>query len=45
MVESHLIALRDQILASTEGTVARLAVFTDDGQVAGRSRWTTAGSG
>ena len=39
MVENHLIVLRDQILASTEGTVARLAVFTGDGQVAGR--WMT----
>ncbi|WP_329428900.1 AAA domain-containing protein [Streptosporangium sp. NBC_01495] len=36
MVETHVKALKEDILAATEGTVSRLAVFTSDGQVADR---------
>lgn len=36
MVESHVAGLQAQILAATEGTVSRLAPFTQDGNVAGR---------
>ncbi|MBB4918470.1 DEAD/DEAH box helicase [Streptosporangium saharense] len=36
MVEKHFLAMRERILAATEGTASRLAVFGDKEDVAGR---------